>query len=103
MLFSCLLRCIVIKIFVGMGKKQAILSDGGFSLETFGYQTNFDGVSMPKLDASERLIMKRKITVPSLNKPIRRELNMRFEWREIVRERTKSGKRYWQVGRRPRV
>uniref|UniRef100_A0AC35GBY9 EGF-like domain-containing protein n=1 Tax=Panagrolaimus sp. PS1159 TaxID=55785 RepID=A0AC35GBY9_9BILA len=61
-------------------------------------RNQFDGVSHPLLQPNENAFLKRKITLPSVEEPMRRELSSRFEWRSYLR--TKDGKRIITVNGR---
>lgn len=84
--------------------------DDGLLIDALGARTHFDGVTHPLLEPHETAILKRKITIPEVTDPPRRELNLRFEWRGYIRRKETGGRRdpeKWrrvqQVGRRPRV
>lgn len=87
--------------FLGHTTRSLIRFPNAFILNASGIRTQFDGVIHPLLLPYESVILKRKIVVPELEEPLRRELTARFEWRANVRRG--AGKRITQVGRRPRV
>lgn len=75
----------------------------GFLLSSSsGVNSQFEITTHPLLLQHENVVLKRKLRIPSLEEPARRELTARFEWRPYVR-RGGVGKRITHVGRRPRL
>uniref|UniRef100_A0A914CCG1 EGF-like domain-containing protein n=1 Tax=Acrobeloides nanus TaxID=290746 RepID=A0A914CCG1_9BILA len=79
----------------GHTTRSLIRFPNAFILNASGIRTQFDGVIHPLLLPYENVILKRKIVVPELEEPLRRELTARFEWRANVRRG--AGKRITQV------
>uniref|UniRef100_A0A915PKS0 EGF-like domain-containing protein n=1 Tax=Setaria digitata TaxID=48799 RepID=A0A915PKS0_9BILA len=93
----------------GAQDRQVTILDEGLLTVAFGARIHFDGVTHPLLEPYETAILKRKVTLPEIADPPRRELNLRFEWRTYIRRKESSRRipekwrRVQQVGRRPRI